>query len=224
LNIRFSYLTSKYILKSLARRSNSVTRSLRRLKAVASTQSKKVYLIKNVPSFRPYLYHTCDTGIIFRSILPPVYGYDFYATIPTPSYISFELSSSGDRKRSLSCSVAEVRQKFEEFASPLIEQAISLYMDGSKGAAVFSRDLGIILKHKLPASTSIFSAEAWALYQSLIMVESSGKPRAVIFFESRSVLDAVSSFSAKICDNYLIPLFRSKFHSLAASGFSIQLV
>jgi len=231
LNIRFSYLTSKYIFKSLARKSNPVTRSLRYLKAEASTQSRKVYLIKNVPSFRPYLYHTCDKGTIHRSILPPVFGYDFFATIPTPPYISLELSSTGNRKRNFSCSVAEVRQKFEEFVSPLTEQAISLYTDGSKGgddspvgAAVFSRDLGIILKHKLPASTSIFSAEAWALYQSLIMVESSGKPKAVIFSDSRSVLDAVSSFSMKSCDNYLIPLLRSKFHSLTASGFSIQLV
>jgi len=91
------------------------------------------------------------------------------------------------------------------------------------GATVFSRDLGIILKQKLPANTSIFSTEAWALYQSLIMVESSRKQKAVIFSDSKSVLDAVSFF-ARTCDNYLISLFRSKFHSLSASGFLIQLV
>jgi len=168
---------------------------------------------------------------VFRSILPPIFEYDFSATIPTPPYISFEMPLSGRWKRNCSFSVAEVRQRFEEFAFSLTEQAISLYTDGSKGeddspvgAAVFSQDLGIILKHKLPACTSIFSAEAWALYQALIMVESSGKLKAVIFSDSRSVLDAVSSFSTKVCDNYLIPLFRSKFHSLSASGFCIQLV
>jgi len=56
------------------------------------------------------------------------------------------------------------------------------------------------------------------------MVESSGKSKAVVFFDSRNVLDAVSSFSSKICDNYIIPLLRSKFYSLSASSFQIQLV
>jgi len=230
LNNRFSYLTSKYILKSLARKSNEVIRGLRHLRSEARSQSKKVYLINNVPSFKPYLYHVCDMDFLFRSILPPPFAYDFLTMIPIPSYISFEVSS--DRKgKGSGHSVAEVRQRFNEFASPLIEQAISLYTDGSKGdndspvgAAVFSRDLGIILKHKLPAFTSIFSAEAWALYQSLIMVESSGKLKAVIFSDSRSVLDALTSFSTRSCDNYLIPLIRSKFHSLSASGFRVQLV
>jgi len=53
----------------------------------------------------------------------------------------------------------------------LIDRGITLYTDGSKGdhdslvgAAVYSRDLDIILKHKLPSNISIFSAEAWALY------------------------------------------------------------
>jgi len=52
-----SYLTSKYILKSLARRSNLVTRNLR-LKIEA--QLEKIYLIKNIPSFKPYLYQICN--------------------------------------------------------------------------------------------------------------------------------------------------------------------
>jgi len=231
LNNRFSYLTSKYVLKSLARKSNPAIRCLRRLESEARTQPRKVYLIKNIPTFKPYLYHVRDIDLLHKSILPPIFAYDFFATIPVPSYISFELPTSGKGKRNCSCSVAEVRQSFNEFASPLIEQAISLYTDGSKrdddspvGAAVFSRDLGIILKHKLPAYTSIFSAEAWALYQSLIMVESSGNSKAVIFSDSRSVLDALVSFSMKSCNNYLIPLIRSKFHSLSVSGFHIQLV
>jgi len=38
------------------------------------------------------------------------------------------------------------------------------------------------------------------------------------------VLDALVSFSTKSCDNYLIPLLRSKFHSLSTFGFHIQLV
>jgi len=46
---------------------------------------------------------------------------------------------------------------------------------------------------------------------------------AAIFSDSRSVLDALSSFSFKSCANYLIPLIRDKFHSLSDRGFSIYL-
>jgi len=61
-------------------------------------------------------------------------------------------------------------KKFKEFSSPLIGEGISIYTDGSKtedspvGAAVYSPELGLALKHKLSADASIFSAEAWAVY------------------------------------------------------------
>jgi len=232
LKTRFYYLTSKYVMKCLARNSNLVTRSIRRLSIRAQTQMEKIYLIKNVPVFKPYLYLNCETDSIFRSVLPPSLGYDFSATIPIPPYLSFDLSPKKSRgKKRCLYSATEVRQKFKEFASPIIEQAISLYTDGSKrdddssvGAAVYSRDLGLSLKHKLPANTSIFTAEAWAVYQSLIMVESSGERKAVIFSDSKSVLEALTSCSAKSHSNYIIPLIKSKFHSLTKSGFSIRTV
>jgi len=96
--------------------------------------------------------------------------------------------------------------------------------DSPVDAAVFSSNLGLFLKHKLPANTSIFTAEAWALYQSLMLVESSDERRAVIFSDSRSVLEALTSYSTKSCSNYLIPLIKSKYHYLAESGFTIQIV
>jgi len=201
------------------------------LKMKDRTNHDRSYLIKNVPSFKPFLLHICEKEHIFRSVLSPSIGYDFLATIAIPLYISFEMPSNRDQKRDRPCSVVEVGQRFEEFALPITNQAISLYTDGSKedhespvGAAVFSRDLGIVLKHKLPAGASIFSAEVWAIYQSLIMVESANKHKAVIFSDSKSVLDAVTSSTGKKCSNYLIPLIKLKYHSLSAEGFSIQLV
>jgi len=107
----------------------------------------------------------------------------------------------------------EVIQKFREFSSSLVEDGISIYTDGSKrdedsavGAAVFSPDLCLTIKHKFPSDTSIFSAEAWVIYQILILMKSAGSRRvAVIFSDSKSVLEALSSFSTKSCANYLIP-------------------
>jgi len=140
----------------------------------------------------------------FRSVLPPSFSYDFSVIILIPPYLSFDLPLFRIRGERRSYSVVEVQQRFEEFAFPIVEQAISLYTDGSKGnddsligAAVFSHDLGLSLKDKLPANTSIFSAEAWALYQSLIMVKNSDKRKAIIFSDSKNVLEAVTSYSTK---------------------------
>jgi len=121
LSIRFSYLTSKYILKCLARKSNLVTQSLRRLSAEAQTRMEKIYLIKNVPAFKSYLHQICEKDLIFRSVIPPSFGYDFSATISILPFLSFDLPPSRNQGKRYSCSVAEVRQRFEEFASPLIE-------------------------------------------------------------------------------------------------------
>jgi len=113
----------------------------------------------------------------------------------------------------------------------LIEDGISIYTDGSKsenfsvGAAIYSPELGFALKHKPPADSSIFSAETWAVYQALILLESSNYYKATIFSDCRSVLDALTSHQkkSKSYTNYLIPLSRSKFQALCNLGYSIKL-
>jgi len=86
--------------------------------------------------------------------------------------------------------------------------AVAIYTDGSQkdedspvGSAVFLPDLHLAIKHKLPSDTSIFSAEAWAILQALILLESSHFTRAAIFSGSKSVLDALSSSAIKPCSN-----------------------
>jgi len=90
------------------------------------------------------------------------------------------------------------------------------------GSAVFSPDLHLAIKHRLPADTSIFSAEAWAILQALILLESSSSRKAAVFSDSKSALDALASSSAKSCSNYLIPMIRSKFHNMR-DGYQISL-
>jgi len=78
------------------------------------------------------------------------------------------------------------------------------------------------LNINFPPEASIFSAEAWAIYQALILVESSSHNEAAIFSDSRSVLEALLSLSLKPCSNYLIPLIRDKFHSMTDKGYTIR--
>jgi len=124
---------------------------------------------------------------------------------------------------------ASIIEKFREFSSPLVGEGISIYIDGSKtddspvGAAVYSPELRIALKHKLPSDTSIFSTEAWAIYQALILIESAQHKRATVFSDYR-ILETLSSHQRKSNSNYLVPLCRSKYHSLSDSNYVINLV
>jgi len=109
-------------------------------------------------------------------------------------------SSSRGKDKSQIIPFAEICKKFREFAIPFINDGISLFTDGSRrdedsavGAAVYSPDLGLA-KYKFP-ETSIFSAEAWAIYQALILIKSSSYSSAAIFSDSRSVLDALVSLA-----------------------------
>jgi len=79
------------------------------------------------------------------------------------------------------------------------------------GSAVFSPDLCLAIKHKLPSDTSIFSAEVWAIFQVLILFESFRSTCAAIFSDSRSVLNALSSPVANSGSNDLIPMIRDKY-------------
>jgi len=69
-----------------------------------------------------------------------------------------------------------------------------VYTDGSRmddesaiDTAIFLPELDLTIKHKLPSDTSIVSAEAWAIYQALILIESSthASVSAAIFSDSR---------------------------------------
>jgi len=67
-----------------------------------------------------------------------------------------------------------INKIFFEKSEPLSSNAISFYTDGSKknlddptGASVYSPDIDLGIMHRLPAETSVFSAEAWAIYLAI---------------------------------------------------------
>jgi len=211
-----------------------IVRSFRRLEIESySSRQRRIQLLRNIPSFRLYISQKYSTNLIWHSVSPPLFAFNFSALFPIPQFDSFEFegSSSKGREENLAVSTSEIRNKFQDFAAPLINDGILLFTDGSRrddedsavGAAVYSPELGIAIKHKLPPETSVFSAEAWTVYQALILVESSSYPEAAIFSDSKSVLDALSSFSFKSSSNYLIPLIRDKFHTMTDNEFTIRL-
>jgi len=190
---------------------------------------KRIQLLQSGPIFRPFVLQKHILQSIYRSVTPPLFSYNFLSVFPIPRYVSFNSLSVGkDKNQAIP---VEMCARFREFSVSLTNGDISLFTDGSRrdeedensavGAAVYSLNLALALKHKLPAETSIFSAEAWAIYQTLILESTSYKAIAV-FSDSRSVLNALSSFSFKSCVNYLIPLIQDKYHTLSDRGFFIN--
>jgi len=134
---------------------------------------------------------------MFRSLIPSLFSFSFQALFPISFYYSFDILGSSSKKsnNSPNLSVTEIRQKFREFASPIVGNGITIYTDGSKkdedfpvGSAVFSLDLHLAIKHRLPADISIFSAEAWTILQALILLESSSSRKTAVFSDSKNVL------------------------------------
>jgi len=201
--------------KSFSRRFSLLIRSLRRLE-IASTLfsgAKRIYLLKNVPIFNAFILqkHILDT--VYRSIIPFPFNCSYHASIPLPDFHSFDLPTPNTKSPGKSQSSYLVIQGSSTKEIPGLFHLScwrwNLYIYGSKsedfqvGATIYSPELGLALKHKLPSDTSIFSAEAWAF----ILVESSQFKKATIFSDSRSVLDALSSSHKKSNTNYLIPTY-----------------
>ncbi|XP_070525178.1 uncharacterized protein [Cardiocondyla obscurior] len=130
-------------------------------------------------------------------------------------------------------SVININQVFFTAVSDIVNNAVTFYTDGSKGsssssacnvgAVIFSPELKLQIKHKLPSETSIFTAEAWAIYQALIVIIQFNISKSIIFSDSKSVLDALNSKHI-IHKNYLILLIRDKIASIIHSSANIKLM
>jgi len=173
MKLRFDMLTSRYIYKCLSRRFSLVVRSLRRLEIAfwGAPNSKRAQLLKKIPTFKTYILQKHVLDSLHQTVVPPFYSYDYQTFIPLPDFYSFNYTIlRGEHPEVMIShkilSRTELLKKFQNFSSPLIGEGISIYTDGSKsddypvGAAIYSSELGLALKHKLPGDTSIFSAEA----------------------------------------------------------------
>jgi len=91
---------------------------------------------------------------MYRSVIPPQFSYN--SLFPIPPYSSFDILgfSSKKNKKNLPIPFLEIQRKFKEFASPLINDNIAIFTDGSKkdedwavGAAVFFSKLHLTIRH-----------------------------------------------------------------------------
>ncbi|XP_018305536.1 uncharacterized protein [Mycetomoellerius zeteki] len=119
---------------------------------------------------------------------------------------------------------------FDQELACLTAESTTFFTDGSKvdhgtcvGAAVFSPQLQAELMFKLSSYTSIFSAEAYAIYTVITLLVDLHLPRVTVITDSKSVLESIRG-SHNYTNNYLIPLIKSVLEEAETKGTSIQFI
>ncbi|XP_018374253.1 PREDICTED: ribonuclease H1-like [Trachymyrmex cornetzi] len=122
-------------------------------------------------------------------------------------------------------------RQFQEFLYPLDqEDYVSFYTDGSRfdledyiGTGIYAPSLNLEIAHRLPSGTSVFTAEAWALLMTIKIICNRNISKAVIFSDSRSVLDSLASTRSDL-GNYLIYAIKYQFSQATSKNLNIKLV
>jgi len=88
---------------------------------------------------------------------------------------------------------------------------------------VYSPDFNINIIHRLPVKSSVFSAKAWVIYLAINAIMDYNCDKAIIFSDSKSVLDAsVSLLSPN--KNYLIHYIKKSWLNCIHKGTELYIL
>ncbi|XP_011706191.1 PREDICTED: RNA-directed DNA polymerase from mobile element jockey-like [Wasmannia auropunctata] len=209
--LRIRLLAYKYLLKTLSITDHPVVERFENLMILTDSPAKRSYVASNFPliSIFRQLHHLKQQ--IHHTVILPKFSCTF-ASI----FISLEILYSPEEfSTRLSNSSSELaRTLFLETFREFIGQSTIFYTDGSRinesscvGAAWHSPHLGIELMDRLPHYASIFSAEAWAIYNVVISLKVYNVYDTVIVSDSKSILQALKG-AILYNNNYLIRSLR----------------
>jgi len=152
----------KFLTKSLARKFNPVIDSLESMKNTPCNRKKRIYLIQSFPIFRQYLYIHHYRSIVHSIPFLPYFFFDY----DTATLEILPCMDMYPVDRDLPNEV--INKIFLDKSAPYSTDAVTFFTDGSKinkdlpsGASVYSPDINLNIAHRLPAATSVFTAEAW---------------------------------------------------------------
>jgi len=194
----------KFVIKSFARDCNPVIEKLDMLKLASSCKKARIKLLRSFPIFKQYILIYHYRNIIYRTPFPPYFFFEFDSALLDIKFCMAMYPINGN------LSSSAINKIFLKKSSNTTTNAKSFYTDESKtdneapvGASVFSPEFNLCIMHRLPAESSVFSVEAWAIYLAINAISDFNCDKAIIFTDSKSVLDAlVSPLSPN--RNYLI--------------------
>ncbi|XP_018309354.1 RNA-directed DNA polymerase from mobile element jockey-like [Mycetomoellerius zeteki] len=222
LRLRFAHMSKRYTLKSINRRGSVVVRSLCSLELAAVTTREKSYALSASPSFRFHITNSHMIDKSFQSTMHPAFETSYHDFISRFKYLQ-PVSDNKDKSDEV------IKQEFLENTSKLRNSAITFYTDGSKldeqgsAGATYSPELEVSFRYKLTSDITVFTAEAWAIFQTLLLIQDAGYTKAIIFSDSKSVLESINSCKL-INNNYVIHWIKRLLRSSSLRGIEVSLV
>jgi len=223
LKLRFISCMCKFLTKSLARKFNPVIDSPESMKNIPCNRKMRIYLIQSFPIFRQYLFIHHYRNIVYSIPFLPY----FFCDYDTATLEILPCMDMYPVDRDLSNEA--INKIFLDKSASYSTDAFTFYTDGSKtnkgnpsGASVYSPDINLNFDHRLPAETSVFTAEVWAIYLAVNTIIGLKRDKAVIFTDSKSVLEAIAS-SLTQNKNYLIHYIRKYWLNCIYSGIKLYI-
>lgn len=96
--------------------------------------------------------------------------------------------------------------------------------DNKTGCAFYHKNKKISKQFRLLNNTSIFSAELWAIWESLLYCLESNKDNFIIFTDSKSSLLAIKNCTFKAPSNYIVSNILNSFDDLKKQNKNVILV
>ncbi|XP_049865647.1 uncharacterized protein LOC126366541 [Pectinophora gossypiella] len=160
---------------------------------------------------------------MFQSSSNPMFGFDYEALIFQPQIILNIGIVKGDPAANV---------QFNKIVEDKWKGWLTIFTDASKeseeecvGSAVWVPQWKSYLSIKSPPKTSVFTGEAIAIYEAVVMVKSHQLNRTVIFSDSRSCLEDIMKFPFR--SKELLPInlkTREALYNCHALGIEVVLV
>lgn len=194
LNLRLKFLTSKYLFKNFSSCDNPVLKSLHSICSNLKNLNQKCKTINMIPCLKTFIFQKNFQSLVYSSTFLPCYNYNYHAMIEAFEYIKLEPSLF------IAKSDASLNDFFQEFPSENL-QDYKFFTAGSKisidtpvEAGIFSPSLRATIRHKLSPETSVFTTEAWAIRQAILLIEQFNFKKSAIISDSLSVLETLALF------------------------------
>lgn len=202
LELRRVYLSSKYITKLREYDPNKLLNDLHNL--IIEDLTGRYWRVRNSPPLVKALVDTRDLEDIYR-----------YTPLTKLPIFNIPYDAAACRNIVVLPSYSENPQVNKNIVSSLtdIERELLIYTDGSKttsgvGCCFYIANTDEAFTYRLPDHSSIYTAESYAILSALHFLRSSSNNnttrRVKILTDSKSVLQAVSSFPVKKNKNFII--------------------
>ncbi|XP_011858649.1 PREDICTED: uncharacterized protein LOC105556178 [Vollenhovia emeryi] len=220
---RIEYLNTKFLCKCFSRSECTVLEDFEAVVDKANSSSRRAWLLRNIPIFKTYIKIKGDLEKLHQSKSLPCFLQDFETLLFRPPCVDLNL---GGFPRDIS-----LGSVFRSETELLTAGAVTFYTDGSRrgceeslrvGLGVYSPELDIRVACRLDNSASIFTAEAMAIKKAfeLILDNRSVVSKAVIFSDSRSVLEALTSMDPFVRGD-LVPDLRNLARHITVLGVEL---